>query len=172
MYTYICVYTHTERCAYILYNSVCVCVYMYIDIFLCNKWVWSFCLKKGNFSMENLDKTETLLCDRHFPQDARWFLFGGMVFNQTLLPRRVVAYVAVPAPHPGDSLCLGEPQYYTPPPPYRKNLVCCCMSAGLRFPIWGNPTRMSKSVGPASGGLWGSARGLRRLSSCAHWAAR
>lgn len=73
--------------------------------------------------MENLDKTETLLCDRHFPQDARWFLFGGMVFNQTLLPRRVVAYVAVPAPHPGDSLCLGEPQYYTPPPVPQKPRV-------------------------------------------------
>lgn len=172
MYTYICVYTHTERCAYILYNSVCVCVYMYIDIFLCNKWVWSFCLKKGNFSMENLDKTETLLCDRHFPQDARWFLFGGMVFNQTLLPRRVVAYVAVPAPHPGDSLCLGEPQYYTPPPPTAKTSCAAACLQGWGSQFGATPLGRSKLVGPASGGLWGSARGLRRLSSCAHWAAR
>ena len=36
--------------------------------------------------MENLDKTETLLCDHSFPQDTHRFLFGVALFNQTLLP--------------------------------------------------------------------------------------
>lgn len=139
---HIYVYIHTHRGVYILYNCVCVYVYMYIDTFLYNKWTCSFSLKRGNFSTENLDKTETLLSDHHFRQDTRQFLFGVVVFNQTLLPGRVVAHAAVPATHPGDSLRPGEPQRYTIPCTTKTYCVCAtaCLEGWLVLPIWGSTT--------------------------------
>lgn len=113
---------------------------MYIDLFLHNKWACSFSLKRGNFSTENLDKTETLLSDHHFPQDTPWFLFGVAVFNQTLLPGRVVAHAAVPAPHPGDSPSLGEPQRYTIPRTAKTSGAAACLQGWLVLPTWGGST--------------------------------
>lgn len=123
-----CICTHTETCLHFV--KLCVYVYMYIDIFLHNKWSCSFSVKRGSFSAENLDKTETLLSDHHFPQDACWFLFSVAVFNQTVMPGRAVAHTALPFP---PLWRLPEPRG-TPAlhnPPRRKNLVCRCMSAGL-----------------------------------------
>lgn len=133
------VYIHTQRDVFRFCILVCVYVYVYIDIFLHNKWACSFSLKRGNFSMENLDKTKTLLSDHYFPQDTHWFLFGVMVFNQTLLPRRVVAHVAVPAPHPGDSPFLGEPQCYTIPCTTKTSCAAARLQNWLVLPLWGSP---------------------------------
>lgn len=113
---------------------------MYIDIFFHNKWSCSFSVKRGNFFTENLDKTETLLGDHHFPWDAHWFLFSVAVFNQIVMPRRVVAHVAVPVPHPGDSLSLGEPQHYTIPHTTKILCAAACLQGWLVLPIWSNST--------------------------------
>lgn len=66
--------------------------------------------------MENLDKIETLLCDHHFPQDARRFLLGVVVFAQ---PRGLAAQAAVPALQPRVSPCIGKSQPYTIPAPQK-----------------------------------------------------
>lgn len=116
---------------------------MHTVVFPHNKWACSLSLKRGNFSMENSDKTETPLSDHHFPQATCWFLSGVTVFNCL---GGVVAHMTLPPPHPGDVPCLGEPQDHKIPHTTKTPHAAACLQ-GWCFQFRVIPLGRSKAGG-------------------------
>lgn len=116
---------------------------MYTVVFPHNKRACSFSPKRGNFSTENLDKTETLLSDHHFPQATCWFLSGVTVFNQSFSAREGGGtHDPAMSPPWRCPVPRGTPRPQNPP--HHKNSTCCCSQ--FRATHWEGPRQWVKAA--------------------------